>query len=67
MIYLLHFFIALLCFPSVWMAKNLPANAGETGDMGFIPWLEKSSGEENGKHSSILAWEISWTEEPGRL
>ena len=23
--------------------------------------------EEMASHSSILAWEISWTEEPGRL
>ena len=24
-------------------------------------------GEETATHSSILAWEIPWTEEPGRL
>ena len=27
------------------MVKNPPANAGDTGDMGLIPGLEKSSGE----------------------
>ena len=26
-----------------------------------------SFGEETATHSSILAWEIPWTEEPGRL
>ena len=42
------------------MVKNLPANAG---DLGSIPGLERSPGEENGNHSSILAWRIPWTEE----
>ena len=37
------------------------------GDLGLIPGLGKSPGEGNGYHSSILAWEIPWTEEPGRL
>ena len=27
----------------------------------------RSPGEEMATHSSILAWEISWTEEPGGL
>ena len=27
----------------------------------------RSAGEGNGNHSSILAWEIPWTEEPGGL
>ena len=38
------------------MVKNPPTSSG---DVGSIP------GEGNGTHSSILAWEISWTEEPG--
>ena len=46
------------------MVKNLPANAG---DVGLIPGLGKSPGEGNGTHSSILAWRISQTEEPGGL
>ena len=38
---------------------------------GFDPWVGKNLGREEplGKemttHSSILAWEIPWTEEPG--
>ena len=40
--------------------KNPPANAG---DMGWEDPLEK----EMATHSSILAWKILWTEEPGRL
>ena len=35
---------------------------------GFDPWLRKIPLEEGmATHSSILAWRIPWTEEPGRL
>ena len=46
------------------MVKNLPA-AQET-QVGF---LGQGDPLEQGTvtHSSILAWEIPWTEEPGRL
>ena len=46
------------------MVKNPPANAG---DVGLIPGLKRSPGKEMATHSSILAWEISWTEEPAGL
>ena len=46
------------------MVKNLPANAG---DAGLIPGSGRSSGGGNGNPLSILAWKISWAEEPGRL
>ena len=46
------------------MVKNLPSNAG---DRGSIPGLGRSPGGGNGAHSSILAWEIPSTEEPGGL
>ena len=42
------------------IVKNPPANAGDPGDTERPP-LE----EEMATHSSILAWEIPWTEEPG--
>ena len=45
------------------MVKNLSGNARHTS---LIPESGKSPGEGNGTHSSILAWEIPWTEEPGR-
>ena len=51
-------------FPDSSVVKNPPANAG---DMGSIPELGRSPGEGNGNPSSILAWEIPWTEEPGGL
>ena len=47
-------------FPGGSVVKNLPANAG---DLGSIPGLERSPGEDNGNHSSIPAWRIPWTEE----
>ena len=44
------------------MVKNLPANAG---DEGSIPESGRSPGGRNATHSSVLAWEIPWTEERG--
>ena len=46
------------------MVKNLPAN---TGDEGLIPRPGKALEKEMATHSSILAWEIPWTEEPRKL
>ena len=42
-------------------------SACNAGDPGLIPGVGRSSGEGNATHSSILAWKIPWTEEPGRL
>ena len=36
-------------------------------DASLIPGSRRFRGEGNGNHSSILAWEIPWTEEPGGL
>ena len=44
------------------MVKNPPAN---TGYMSSIPGLARSLEKEMATHSSILAWEIPWTEESG--
>ena len=46
------------------MLKNPPA---DTGDVSSIPGSGRSLGEETATLSSILAWEIPWTEDPGRL
>ena len=48
------------------MGKNLPANAGDAGHAGSIPGSERSP-EEHSNRSSILAWRIPRTEEPGGL
>ena len=47
------------------MVKNLPANAGGTRDMSLTPESGRSPEEAVATHSSILAWRILWTEEPG--
>ena len=54
----------IMVFPDGLMVTNLPANTGDTGSiLGSGISLE----EEMAIHSTILAWEISWTEEPSRL
>ena len=42
------------------MVKNPPANAG---DEGLVPAQEDPLEKEEVTHSSILAWEVPWTEE----
>ena len=49
------------------MVNNPPANAGDTRDMGSILEWEDPLQKGMATHSSILAWEIPWTEEPGEL
>ena len=40
----------------------------EINRCGFDPWVGKDPLEEGmATHSSILAWRVPWTEEPGRL
>ena len=46
------------------VVKNPHANAG---DLGSIPGLGRSPEKGMATHSSILAWRIPWTEEPGGL
>ena len=46
------------------MVENPPAKAEDSCS---IPGSGRSPGEGNGNCSSIRAWEIPWTEEPGGL
>ena len=50
--------------PGGLVIKDLPASAGNRG---LIPVPGRSPGKGNGNPLSILAWEIQWTEESGRL
>ena len=63
----LHLWSRMCClwgFPGGLAAKNLSAmQETQVWSMGQEDPLE----EEMGTHSSILAWRIPWTEEPGRL
>ena len=47
--------------------KELPANAGDVRDVGLIAGWEYLLEEGTATHSSILAWRMPTTEEPGRL
>ena len=58
------------------LIENSPTSAGGPRNSGSTPGLGRSPGEGNGDpvyspgkstHSSILAWRIPWTEEPGGL
>ena len=49
------------------MEKKLPTNTGDVRHVGSILELETSPEEGMATHSSILAWRIPWTEEPGGL
>ena len=49
------------------MVKNPPANAEDLRVTGSIPGSGRSPGEGMASHSSILAWRILGTEEPGGL
>ena len=51
----------------VLVVKNPPTNAGDARDMSLISGSGRSPGGGKVTHSSILAWEIPWTEEPGGL
>ena len=59
----------MLCvYNAASQVKNLPANAGDSRDVSSIPGLGRFPGEGNDNPAPVfLAWEIPWTEEPGRL
>ena len=54
----------ILCFPCGSGGKESACNAE---DPGMILGREDPLEKEMATHSSILAWEISWTQEPGGL
>ena len=51
-------------FPCSSVSKESPYGSGI---LGLIAELEDPLEKEMATHSSILSWEISWTEEPGGL
>ena len=53
-----------LSFPGGSAGKDSACNVG---DLGSIPGLEDPLEKEMATHSNILAWKISWTEEPVEL
>ena len=51
----------------VLVVKNPPAHAGDIRDAGISPWVGDPLEEAMATHSSVLAWRIPQTEEPGGL
>ena len=49
------------------LVKNLLANSGDIRDMGSVLGLGDPMEKGMATHSSILAWEVRWSEESGRL
>ena len=57
-------YLQTFSFPGGTVVKNMPVNAEDVGStLGGEETLEK----EMATHSSILAWKIPWTEQPGGL
>ena len=50
----------------VLVVKNPPANEG-VQEMRVLSLGQEDLGKEMAADSSILAWEIPWTKEPGQL
>ena len=57
----------MLGFPGGASGPGTPANAGDERDSGSIPRSGRSLEKGMAALSSILAWRISWREEPGGL
>ena len=57
-------YLHCLGFPGSSDGKESACTAGAQGS---APGSGRSPGEGNSNHSSILAWRIPWTEEPGEL
>ena len=53
-----------MCFPGGSVGKEAACNAGD-----WVQFLDQEDPleKEMATHSSILSWEIPWTEEPGGL
>ena len=56
--------IAFRGFPGGTRGKEPTCQCRRLRDVGVIPAQEESPG---GQHSTLLAWEISWTDEPDGL
>ena len=56
--------LTTIVVPSSSVGKELACSAG---DLGLVQGQEDPLEKEMANHSSILAWKIPWTEEPGGL
>ena len=65
--YCLDFYYTLSGFLDGFNCKESTCNAGDAGDEGSILGLGRPLEKEMATYSSILAWSVPWTGEPGRL
>ena len=61
------FMLLSLLFQGFLGGSDGTESACNVGDVGLIPGLGRSLKKEMATYSSILAWDIPWTEEPGGL
>ena len=54
-------------FPVAFVVAQNGKESSCKEDQGSVPEMARSPGQGNGNHLHILAWRISWTEEPGEL
>ena len=68
-VYICIYIYVCVCmgFPGGASGKKHTCNEGDIRDSSSIPGLGRLPGEGNATHSSIPAWRIPWTEEPGGL
>ena len=63
--------VKVLCYSMVFLGgdcgKEPACQCKRCKRHGFYPWIGKIPGGGMATHSSILAWRIPWTEEPGGL
>ena len=59
--------VPLMGFLSGTVVKNLPVDEGDARNAVQSPCQEDPLEQEMATHSSILAWEVPWTEWPARL
>ena len=59
--------MGLFGLPQWLSGKESTCDAEDAGGLGLIPGSGRSPGGGHGNHSSIVAWVIPWTEEPGGL
>ena len=68
-------YITIICLLFLWCVKSVTQTLGfqghiispQTPENSFQCWHLLLLEKEMAPHSSILAWKIPWTEEPGRL
>ena len=66
-LYHLYFYCELMTSLVALVVKEPPANAGDIRDQVWSLYGEDPLKKGMATHSSILAWRIPWTEEPGGL